>query len=375
MFVSYVSENLSLAQQLATDLKAKGVDAWIDRERIRPGQRWREAIRKAIRDGALFIALFTPEYSRRSKSYMNDELTIAIDELRQQPTDRSWFVPLVALGGTVPDRPIGGGETLRDLQWLDLSVDRGFAIDVIARLLLGSDVPPQQRGWRDVARHVAAYSTATIDEGLRSGHLSVPDHRFEESIFAAARACRNRVDVLSHDDVQPWSAAEAHSHRYQAERNTAIRCGLRVNRVFVVQPLRFQAAWRQLAEVISDHVLRGIGVAVTISQRNRSGAPPTDDFVLFDGGASVVIGGRDAQWVTFGFDTDAEFPASDLMVKSIRSRYNKLCASCAFVTDAFVENLKDDVQLARKIGRKPRIDASSLDTLEEGMYRVIATLA
>jgi class 3 adenylate cyclase len=52
---------------------------------------------------------------------MNVELTIAVDQLRRRSTDRAWFIPVLFDGGEVPDRPVGGGETLRDIQWVDLT--------------------------------------------------------------------------------------------------------------------------------------------------------------------------------------------------------------------------------------------------------------
>jgi hypothetical protein len=121
VFISYVHENAELVDRLATELRSRGVDVWLDRQSIRPGERWRTAITRAIREGACFIACFSTEYAARGRTFMNEELTLAIEELRQRPHDRSWFIPVVLDGARVPDRPIGGGETLEDLQWVDLA--------------------------------------------------------------------------------------------------------------------------------------------------------------------------------------------------------------------------------------------------------------
>jgi HEAT repeat protein len=51
---------------------------------------------------------------------MNEELTLAIEELRQRPTNISWFIPVLINNCDVPDRNIGAGETLRSLQWVKL---------------------------------------------------------------------------------------------------------------------------------------------------------------------------------------------------------------------------------------------------------------
>ncbi len=55
---------------------------------------------------------------------MNEELTVAIEELRLRPTDRAWFIPVLLDDCEVPDRSIGAGETLRTLQWIKLPHSR-----------------------------------------------------------------------------------------------------------------------------------------------------------------------------------------------------------------------------------------------------------
>lgn len=64
---------------------------------------------------------------------MNEELTLAVDELRSRPRDRIWFIPAVFPGGEVPDLSIGAGKTLRDLNYILLSQDTWSAN--IARII------------------------------------------------------------------------------------------------------------------------------------------------------------------------------------------------------------------------------------------------
>lgn len=129
IFVSYVREDAAHVQRLVAALEALGFSVWLDRARLAPGDRWRDAIRHAIRDGDLFIACFSHAYAQRDRTHMNEELTLAIEELRSRPTSRAWFIPVIVAGGDVPDRLISPGESLRDLQWvnLDENWDDGLA--------------------------------------------------------------------------------------------------------------------------------------------------------------------------------------------------------------------------------------------------------
>lgn len=121
VFVSYVRENRQLVDQLASELSASGVRVWLDRTQIQPGQRWETAIRTAITKGGFFMACFSKEAEERDRSYMNEELVLAMDELRKRSTRRTWFVPVILTKCNLPDRVIGGGETLQSLHFVDLS--------------------------------------------------------------------------------------------------------------------------------------------------------------------------------------------------------------------------------------------------------------
>ena len=123
IFISYVKENIEIVDRLYQELDSHGIQVWLDRNDIAPGSRWKREIRRAIQQGAFFIACFSDEYNERHKTYMNEELTIAIEELRQRPVDQEWFIPVKLNECEVPDLDIGRGETLGDLQYVNLYED------------------------------------------------------------------------------------------------------------------------------------------------------------------------------------------------------------------------------------------------------------
>ena len=137
-FVSYVHEDTAKVQRLFEDLTSYGAKLWLDRNDLAPGIRWKVAIREAVREGAFFVACFSHTSVEKGRTYMNEELMLAIEEIRQRPAHMSWFVPVKLDDYSVPDLDVGGGVTLRDFQFVDLASewDRGVRriIDVIAPL-------------------------------------------------------------------------------------------------------------------------------------------------------------------------------------------------------------------------------------------------
>jgi len=120
VFLSYVNEDRIAADRLLADLEARGIEVWQDRVALRPGQRWKAEISRHIREGDFFVACFSEAYASKEKSYMNEELTLAIEQLRLRPFGRAWFLPVRLDSCEIPEWPIGAGDTLHSLQWVDL---------------------------------------------------------------------------------------------------------------------------------------------------------------------------------------------------------------------------------------------------------------
>ncbi len=134
-FVSYVREDAAAVDRLCQDLGRHGVAPWKDRDMLKPGERWKDAIRAAIQGGSGFIACFSSAYESKPRTYMNEELTLAVEELRLRPRERSWFFPVLLDGVDIPLIPIGPGETLRDLQAVSLASDWSSGVGRLARAI------------------------------------------------------------------------------------------------------------------------------------------------------------------------------------------------------------------------------------------------
>ena len=153
IFISYVRENKGLVDKLYTTLINQNIKVWMDRKSIFPGQRWKYSIRKAIKQGSFFIACFSKEYNEKNHSYMNEELTVAIDLMRRKPFDLTWFIPVKVSECLIPDRDIGAGETLNDIQSIDLYSDWDSGVAKLLSIL----APQKKKGCRYHITHIFVY--------------------------------------------------------------------------------------------------------------------------------------------------------------------------------------------------------------------------
>ena len=120
-FISYVHEDSYEVDQLQRTLEAAGITVWRDTTDLSPGENWSTKIRRAITDNSLaFIACFSRKSLARKTSYQNEELNLAIEQLRRRRPDDPWLLPVRFDDCQIPDLDIGGGRTLASIQRADL---------------------------------------------------------------------------------------------------------------------------------------------------------------------------------------------------------------------------------------------------------------
>ena len=93
VFISYAHEDYSAAKRLYCDLKKAGIDAWLDKECLLPGQNWKLMIKQAIRRSRYFIAILSTN-SITNSGYFQKELAEAIDLLDELPKSRIFLLPI-----------------------------------------------------------------------------------------------------------------------------------------------------------------------------------------------------------------------------------------------------------------------------------------
>lgn len=124
-FISYMHEDSPHADQLRRTLEAAGISVWLDTSSLQPGTDWRMELRRAITYDALaFLACFSSRSLSRDKSYQNEELVLAVEQVRLRRPGVPWLIPVRFDECAIPDLDIGSGRILSSIQSVDLFGDR-----------------------------------------------------------------------------------------------------------------------------------------------------------------------------------------------------------------------------------------------------------
>ena len=140
IFLSYASQDVEAARRICDALRASGIEVWFDQSELRGGDAWDAAIRKQVRDCALFMALISANTNARSEGYFRREWNLAVQRMLDMADDQPFLLPVLIddtsePAARVPDR-------FRERQWTRLPggvVAAGF-VERLARLLGGQ--PP-----------------------------------------------------------------------------------------------------------------------------------------------------------------------------------------------------------------------------------------
>lgn len=223
-FLSYVREDTAVIDRLQRILLASGIPVWRDTSDLWPGDNWRDEIRDAIAKNALaFIACFSPASTARDKSYQNEELLLAIEQIRLRAPDRTWLIPVRLGDCEPPDYDLGGGRRLSDLQRIDLFPNEKWDVNVIrlvqaVQRVLGSNPAAP------AASAVPAAPDPSPQEVLKrvKGLLREPNSQIdlEEEVLGLATTARTELLDLERfpTSLAPGQQTNTSIHRLMASR-------------------------------------------------------------------------------------------------------------------------------------------------------------
>jgi hypothetical protein len=138
VFVAYVAEDLNLARRLCASLERGGCAAWLDKDKLLPGQNWPRALERAIENSDAFLACFSPR-SIAKRGQFQSELRYALDCARRLPLEHLFVVPIRFEPCAVPRR------ISDQVQYVDLfpDWDRGVkrVLRAVRRSAKGREAP------------------------------------------------------------------------------------------------------------------------------------------------------------------------------------------------------------------------------------------
>jgi hypothetical protein len=94
IFISYLREDGEAAGRLRDAIDDLGGNVWMDKDRISPGDAWRDETLTAIRRAHLFIPVISANTEREHEGYVHEEWHVAIDRARKI-LGRHFIVPVV----------------------------------------------------------------------------------------------------------------------------------------------------------------------------------------------------------------------------------------------------------------------------------------
>jgi tetratricopeptide (TPR) repeat protein len=93
VFISYAREDSGAAKRLRKDLKDAGLNPWLDKEELLPGQNWENQIEDAISKSRYYIPLFS-KTSVEKIGYVQSEFKFALDVLKRYPPNKIFYIPV-----------------------------------------------------------------------------------------------------------------------------------------------------------------------------------------------------------------------------------------------------------------------------------------
>lgn len=124
-FLCHSFNDKPAVRDLYQRLKAeKGIDPWLEDEKLLPGQNWDLEIRKAIEKTDVVIICLTPG-SITKVGYINKEIKKALDVADEQTEGTIFLIPLKLEECEIPHQ-------LRGPQWVSLFEPQGYERLILA---------------------------------------------------------------------------------------------------------------------------------------------------------------------------------------------------------------------------------------------------
>jgi TIR domain-containing protein len=117
VFLCHASTDKTAVRELYQRLTKDGVDAWLDKEKLLPGQDWEYEIRKAVREADVVVVCLSKQFNQAG--FRQKEVRIALSEADMQPEGEIFIIPARL-------EECDTLESLRKWHWVDLFEEDGY---------------------------------------------------------------------------------------------------------------------------------------------------------------------------------------------------------------------------------------------------------
>ena len=212
------AKTLLMSTDFNVGSKMPACGVWRDTADLWPGEDWRIKIGQAITTNALvFLACFSLNSLSREKSYQNEELTLAIDQMRLRRPGEPWLIPIRFDECNIPDINIGGGRSLGSIQRADLFGDRFTEnaerlVKAVQRILRSHGGPTSNDANNPVGENGPDFGDAS-EHALSQPGIQAPEH-FTASAAGTADGTRpvRDNDVTALDGSGPGDRTSRPRH-------------------------------------------------------------------------------------------------------------------------------------------------------------------
>ena len=116
-FLCHASGDKPEVRKLYDFLVNSGINAWLDEEKLLPGQDWQAEIRRAVRESDVVIVCLSDQAATKA-GFVQKEIKFALDAADEQPEGAIYLIPIKLEECKVPER-------LSRWQWVDLFTSDG----------------------------------------------------------------------------------------------------------------------------------------------------------------------------------------------------------------------------------------------------------
>ena len=198
VFLCHASGDKPPVRDLYKRLTAEGVDAWLDQEKLLPGQDWRLEIPRAVEEADVVVVCLSKK-SITKEWYVQKEIKFALDIAEEKPEGTIFLIPARLEDCTVPDR-------LSRWHWVDLYDENGF-IKLLRSLKLRADkvgAAIEPVSYEDADKELDRKLDQFYTEGLAAFYTEDWDracHRFQ-SILSERPGHKNAAEKLAEAERQ-----------------------------------------------------------------------------------------------------------------------------------------------------------------------------